>query len=467
MIHYDVIVIGGGMAGYCSAIRALQAGLNTALISRGQSALHFASGSIDVLSHSPISGDIVTNPLKAIEHLEVSLTSHPYSKVGVSGVKHALDWFINTIVLDNNVLTSRDRDNHFRLTPIGTLKATWSSQQLVKKFAIDLTNLNQNSRVQVFSFQKFHDFQPSLFCHNLALLFEDEAVDIQSQMISLANALNDETARPLRSTDLQGRLNEPHYFDKFKQQLLDKVSQNDLIILPAVFGDGDAMRRLNHLQQEHNLDICLVPTLAPSLLGINIESQLSKVFIQLGGTHLKGDSVINAHRSHDNNGIHISSIQTHNLGNFELKAENYILATGSFFSNGLTSDHQQIIEPIFNLDVHQDYPRSQWHHSILFSNQSQPYLSYGVKTNPRFQPFISEKVVNNLFCCGSILADYDPIAQGCGGGVAISTAVKVAEQIIANTQIKTTSNVAVAAKPHSSCGVGNKSNHSPNKELSL
>ncbi|OOF07897.1 hypothetical protein BZG79_13015, partial [Salinivibrio sp. MA427] len=49
MIHYDIAVIGGGIAGYTAAIRALEAGKKTVMISAGQSALHFSSGSIDVL----------------------------------------------------------------------------------------------------------------------------------------------------------------------------------------------------------------------------------------------------------------------------------------------------------------------------------------------------------------------------------------------------------------------------------
>ncbi len=48
MLNYDIAVIGGGIAGYCAALKALEEGKKTVLISQGQSALHFSSGSIDV-----------------------------------------------------------------------------------------------------------------------------------------------------------------------------------------------------------------------------------------------------------------------------------------------------------------------------------------------------------------------------------------------------------------------------------
>jgi glycerol-3-phosphate dehydrogenase subunit B len=35
-----------------------------------------------------------------------------------------------------------------------------------------------------------------------------------------------------------------------------------------------------------------------------------------------------------------------------------------------------------------------------------------------------------MFCAGSVLSGYNPVKEGCGGGVAISTGYKCAERII-------------------------------------
>uniref|UniRef100_UPI0025B6922F FAD-dependent oxidoreductase n=1 Tax=Aeromonas caviae TaxID=648 RepID=UPI0025B6922F len=48
-MKFDSIVIGGGMAGLSAALRLAEAGQKTLLMASGQSALHFSSGSVDLL----------------------------------------------------------------------------------------------------------------------------------------------------------------------------------------------------------------------------------------------------------------------------------------------------------------------------------------------------------------------------------------------------------------------------------
>ncbi|MFT6928077.1 MAG: glycerol-3-phosphate dehydrogenase subunit B [Psychromonas sp.] len=44
------------------------------------------------------------------------------------------------------------------------------------------------------------------------------------------------------------------------------------------------------------------------------------------------------------------------------------------------------------------------------------------------------KVINNLFCAGSNLGGYDPVAEGSGSGVAISTAYHAVNQFLPITK---------------------------------
>ena len=89
------------------------------------------------------------------------------------------------------------------------------------------------------------------------------------------------------------------------------------------------------------------------------------------------------------------------------------------------------MEPVFNFKVDADSKRSKWYSWFFFDAKSHPFLSYGVRTDKNFNP-VNEKgnTVKNVFCAGAVLSGYDPVREGCGGGVAISSGFACAEKII-------------------------------------
>ena len=57
-------------------------------------------------------------------------------------------------------------------------------------------------------------------------------------------------------------------------------------------------------------------------------------------------------------------------------------------------------------------------------------MGYGVKSDKQLRCQIGGKAVENLYAVGSILASQNAIEEGTGGGVAITTALYVADKII-------------------------------------
>ena len=77
-MKFDTIITGGGLSGLVCGLRLQKAGKKCAIISAGQSAMHFSSGYFDLMDRTP-DGENVTGLLEALEHLD---GSHPYSKIG-------------------------------------------------------------------------------------------------------------------------------------------------------------------------------------------------------------------------------------------------------------------------------------------------------------------------------------------------------------------------------------------------
>nr|QIH43227.1 glycerol-3-phosphate dehydrogenase subunit GlpB [Vibrio ziniensis] len=432
-MNYDVIVIGSGVAGYSAAIKCLEHGLKTAVVSSGQSALHFSSGSIDLLSHSPLNHQMIDNPWTEFDVLSKALPQHPYAKVGSKNIRLAMNWYQQMLASNGLAMSSLpSSNNHFRITTLGTLKSTWLSQPYVEKIAPDFSNLSEIKRIVMIAVDGFRDFQPHIALGNLQLNPAFKDIPIKTAKISLT-AFGQLNRNPydLRSIDISRLLRDETQFTEFANQLLKAATPEDLVVLPSIMGNGDGLELMHKLSRYTGLRLHEVPTMPPSLLGIRIEDVMMRTFVNKGGVLHKGDEVLGGQFEDLGGALNLMSIQTKKMGDMNLIAKNYILASGSFFSKGLIANQNAIKEPIFDLDTEVAGARNEWHQHDFFSSKPHPFLSFGVVTDKNFTPSIRGNKVNNLHCIGAILSGYNPIAHGCGGGVAISTAYWVVEQIVA------------------------------------
>ena len=150
----DTIIIGGGLSGLVCGIKLQEAGRSCAIISAGQSALHFSSGAFDLLGVTA-DGTEVERPFDALKSLPAE---HPYSKVGADGVEayaRALpQWFAQMgIVLNGDV-----ERNSSRITPLGIVRKSWMMLDEYTPLADEAAIAG--SRYLIVNFAGFLDFYP-------------------------------------------------------------------------------------------------------------------------------------------------------------------------------------------------------------------------------------------------------------------------------------------------------------------
>ncbi|MGR5152882.1 glycerol-3-phosphate dehydrogenase subunit GlpB [Photobacterium swingsii] len=427
-MKFDSLIIGGGVAGLSCAIRCAEAGLKTAVIAAGQSALHFSSGSIDLLGRLP-NGELVTHPFEAFSALEQQQPEHPYCKIGQSNIKTALDWYQAMMAECGVQLTAQDDDtNHLRLTPMGTFRATWLSQQTVHPFPM-FEPQQGLTRIALVTLDGFRDFQPELTADNLSKIPQFADVAITTAAVELPDfEIMQRNPCEFRSIDISRVLRDESKLHAFAKSLIQQVGQADLVVLPSVFGNGDGAATIKLLEGLTGFTICELPTMPPSLLGIRLEEAMKSRYKALGGLILAGDEV---KRGEFKDGK-LARIYTRNHRDMPLVADHFLIATGSFFSHGMQAQRQAVIEPIFNLDLSTIPHRDNWYQHDFFSPQAHPFMKMGVKANASLQPSRQGQAIENLYCAGALLSHYDPVTEGCGSGVAISTGHFVAEQMIAH-----------------------------------
>ncbi|GKX55576.1 anaerobic glycerol-3-phosphate dehydrogenase subunit B [Leminorella grimontii] len=418
-MKFDVAIIGGGLAGLSCGIRLAEQGKRCAIISAGQSALHFSSGSLDFLSQRT-DGSTIEKPLDALAELGAD---HPYVRLGGEAVSRMAKQAEAMLADCGLHFFGSIEQNHRRVTPLGTLRATWLSPKEVPVAPIG--GELPWRRVAVVGIEGFLDFQPQLAAASLA----ERGVEATIEYLHLP-ALDGLRKNPseFRATNISRVLDLPENLALLAQEVARLAEDVDAVILPACVGLEDS-NAIETLREHAGKPVMLVPTLPPSLLGIRLHQALRRRFLQLGGQFMPGDTVLKAELE----GQRVARIYTRNHTDIPIEAQQVVLASGSFFSNGLIAEFERIFEPVFGLDVLDVPERPQWTHQNMFVPQ--PYLRFGVKADETLRGTVNGQSLDNLYVIGAVLGGYDPLQQGCGAGVSLVTALYAAERILTQAEV--------------------------------
>ena len=426
-MNFDVAIIGGGLAGLTCGIALQQRGKRCVIINNGQAAIDFASGSLDLLSRMP-DGSVVENINENLTALRTALPAHPYSLLGAEKViAKAQDFerLANALNLD---LIGSSEKNHWRVTGLGSLRGAWLSPNSVP--TVQGNETFPHKRIAVLGIEGYHDFQPQLLAANLVLNPQFAHCEVTSGFLNIPQ-LDElrQSAREFRSVNIAQLLEHKLAFNDLVSEIIESAQGVNAVLLPACFG-LENQEFMNALRDATKLALFELPTLPPSLLGMRQRIQLRRKFESLGGLMINGDSALNAHFEGDR----VHCIKTRLLEDEEIIADNFVLAAGSFFSKGLVSEFDKIYEPVFESDIigvegFNDKNRFSWTNH-RFANP-QPYQSAGVAINEHCQVQKCGQFLENLYATGNVIGGFNALELGCGSGVAVVTALAVADEILA------------------------------------
>ncbi|HHQ6539351.1 TPA: glycerol-3-phosphate dehydrogenase subunit GlpB [Serratia fonticola] len=418
-MQFDAVVIGGGLAGLSCAIRLAEHGKRCAVVSSGQSALYFSSGSLDLLAHLP-DGSPVASPLSALSELAQQAPQHPYSLMGAAQVAALATQAEQLLQRCGWQMQGDSSQNHLRVTPLGTRSATWLSPQAIPVSPLDGKLPWQN--IAVLGIEGFLDFQPQMAASSL---IQEQGLKAEVAFLHLPvlDRLRNNPSE-FRAVNIARVLDLPEHLALLAEEITRQAGEAEAILLPACLGleDDEPLMTLRRLVGK---PVYLLPTLPPSVLGMRLHQALRQRLQQLGGVFMPGDSVLRA--SFD--GQRVTGLYTRNHTDIPLRAQQVILASGSFFSNGLVAAFDGIREPVFGLDVYSKTERADWSDANLFAPQ--PYLQFGVQTDTALRALKQGEAMTNLYAIGAVVGGYDPLQQGCGAGVSLLGALHVAQQILA------------------------------------
>ena len=412
-MRMDTVIMGGGLSGLSCGIALAKRGQRVTIVASGQSTLLFNGGSMELLGN--IDGKAVNAPLDAIATLP---QGHPYSKIGAQRIAALAERAKNLLTDSGIVMEGNATANHWRITPMGVAKPAWLT--LFGHLRIDDLAQLPAKRVALMCIRGFFDQPNGMLAQGLRDLgFDVNVVEFTTDDITALRRSPSE----MRASSLAKRLVSNNSLQRVADQINSLTGDAEMVLMPSVLADEDAVRTLQSMVTK---PLRVISTLPPSVPGSRIQTLLRHYFRMLGGNYLMGDTAI----SGTIEGDRLTSISTAKLGDMPLKADNFVLATGSFVSRGLRADYERIYEPVLGLDVDADNDREQWTQFGVLKPQA--YFNYGVSTDDQFHCLKQGKAISNLYAIGSVLSGHNAVKMGDGTGVSMLTALAVNDVIMAN-----------------------------------
>ena len=394
-MHYDLIVIGAGLSGLMAAKTAVEAGAKTLIIGKGTGSLCLFSNTIDLLGNLP-------EGMKIADGLRLWIRNHPqhpYSKLSWEKIEQALSSFCS-IFRSEYTCQSIDHKNCLVPTGAGTYRLTY----LIPSTMTAGTSLGCG-KMLIVGFKGFKDFYANYMADQL-------------KCRGIVIPLSEFEGQEMSATAIARLMEKESFREALGREVKKQRGGESRIGFPAVLGVQDPLSVKKHLEEISGAEVFEIPILPPSIPGMRIFRSFRQWLIQRGVTFFLGHSVSKAHLK----GKRCEAVEvSHAPLSQSYSADRFLLAAGRFIGGGLKAEQESIVEPLFNFPLLQPGSRDLWFATSFFNGH--PIHQSGILTDSSFRPIdpTGERLLDNVWAAGSILAGHDCVQEKSREGIEIAT----------------------------------------------
>jgi glycerol-3-phosphate dehydrogenase subunit B len=405
---YDVVVVGLGLAGLVAGLAAASRGARTLIAGKGNGALRFRPGTIDVLGYW--GGRAVEAPSRDLGELARARPDHPYALAGddlAAGVGAVRD----AAAARGLQLVGSLEANQLIATAAGSLRPTCIAPA-------SMATAWAGARVLVVGLAGYRDFSAPLVAAILPAAAAERGIELSAQHVTID--LPGLHRRHLSGLELARVLEQPGFRRELVALIRPSLAAASLVALPAVLGLEAASEVLADLAAGLALPVVELPTLPPSIPGLRLELALSATARAAGLVLQVGQAarlVAEAGR--------VAWVELQSPGHpLRVPAAQVIVASGGLAGGGLEVDVDgQVRETVGRLPVSEPRPAAPLFGSKFLEPGGHPAGWIGIRVDRHMRPVDArgEPVYQNLFAAGGVLAGANRAVEKSAAGISCAT----------------------------------------------